>query len=254
MDGCVTMSHSQRGKYIQIPKKHLVCTGVKVLSKTIFSILHTSFLSIFSASETALQELCYTPSGIKKIIVNSEGGRFLLGSGDATLEVPPGAVRHETLIYYAIILHGPFVFPAEYKLASVVIYLNLDGATLFHPVLLHISDWCVTDGTDMEILQNKLIFVRATHEMQEDHKYFFSPVKNEDTLNSGTLQIKKPQCLYAKVHKEGLDGLKEWYQVTPFLKEEEDCFRFRILFTWFSQSWCEVHNAPDDLAVYGQHD
>lgn len=201
------------------------------------------FLCNFSAAEAALLELCYAPCGIKQVIVPPDGGRFPLGSGDATLEVPRGAVRQETLIHYAIILHGPFVLPTEYKLASVVIYLNLDGATLVHPILLHLSDWCITEDKDMEQLQVKLMFVRASHEIQEDQKYYFSAVKSEDTLSSGTLQIKTPQCLYAKVHKEGLDGLKEWYLVTPFLKEEKDCFRFRILFTWFSPSWREVNNA-----------
>ena len=220
-----------------------MCIGIKVLGKQSVSMYVRTiqaFLCIFSAAEAALQELCYTASGIKQIIVTCEGGRFPLGSGDATLEVPPGAVRQQTLIHYAIIFHGPFVFPTEYKPASVVVYLNLDGATLVHPVLLHLSDWCVTDDMDVEKLQDKLMFVRATHVMQEDQKYYFSALAKEDTLNSGTLQIRKPQCLYSKVHKEGLDGLKEWYQVTPFLKEEKDCFRCRILFTWFSPSWREV--------------
>ena len=206
----------------------------------IFKYVYTKFPFVnISAAEGALQKLCYVPKGIKQITVTSEGGWFPLGSGDARLEVPPGAVRQAMLIHYAVILHGPFVFPTEYKSASVVIYLNLDGATLVHPVFLHLSDWCVRENMDMK--QDKLMFVRAPHEMQEDQKYHFSPVKN--TLNSDTIQIKKPQCLYAKVHKEGLDGMKEWYLVTPFLKEEKDCFRFRILFTWFSLSWREVKNA-----------
>ena len=99
-------------------------------------------ITIVSADESLLQRRCYMVIAIKQLLVSAKGGRFTLGSGDALLEFPPGAVKKETSVHYAILLHGPFVFRAGYKPGSVVIYVNMDGATLVKPVLLYLSHWC----------------------------------------------------------------------------------------------------------------
>ena len=54
-------------------------------------------------------------TGVKQLLISPDGGTFTLGSGDASLEFPPGTVVEETSVRYAIILHGPFV----------IIYLNM---------------------------------------------------------------------------------------------------------------------------------
>ena len=100
--------------------------------------------------EVHLQQLCYMATGIKQLLVGPDGGTFIMGSGDASLEFLPGAVKKEISIRYAIILHGPFVFPAGNKPGSVVVYLNMDGATLVKPIYLLLSHWCVREEADDE--------------------------------------------------------------------------------------------------------
>ena len=65
------------------------------------------------------------------ISISPSGGNFILGCGDAVLIVEVNSVAELTDVRCAIILHGaPFVHMASYKPASVVIYLNLEGAAL----------------------------------------------------------------------------------------------------------------------------
>ena len=137
-------------------------------------------------------------TGIKQLLVSTDGGRFTLGS-DASLEFPPGAVMRETLVRYAIILHGPFVFSAGYKLGSVIVYLNMDGATLMKPVLLFLSHWCIMEeGYDEDTLK----FLRAPHTLEAAQgKYVFEEQEEEEAdfttrTNVGVLTIQEPRCLY----------------------------------------------------------
>ena len=79
---------------------------------------------IKSPNEVLLKQLCYVATGIQQLHVGPGGGTFTLGRGDATLKVPPGALKIETSIHYAIILHGPFVISSGYKPGSVVVILT----------------------------------------------------------------------------------------------------------------------------------
>lgn len=71
---------------------------------------------IESPDEVLLKELCYMATGIQEFHVGPDGETFTLGCSDATLKVPPGALKKETSVHFAIILHGPFVLSAGYKL------------------------------------------------------------------------------------------------------------------------------------------
>ena len=150
---------------------------------------------IESPDEVLLKELCYTATGIQQLHVGPGGGTFTLGCSDATLKVPPGALKRETSVHYAIILHGPFVFSAGYKPGSVVVYVNMDEATLVKPVCLNLSHWCSRE----EEGGNTLKFIRAPHVPDAQMKYFFEELEEGDFTthtNVGMLTIPEPQCLY----------------------------------------------------------
>ena len=95
--------------------------------------LHFKYLYTYVDDEVVLQWLCKMATGKKELHVGPCGGTFVLGSGDATLEFPPGAIAEETSVRYAVIPHG----------RSVVVYLNMEEAILRKPVLLHLSHWCI---------------------------------------------------------------------------------------------------------------
>ena len=152
---------------------------------------------VFVAVEASLEKLCYITTGIEQLLVSPVGGKFTLGSGDATLEFPPGAIMKETFIRYAIIVHGPFVLPAACELASVVVYINMDGATLVKPVLLYLSHWCIKkEGDDDESLR----FATAPHSLPIGQQcYKFEEQEEADFIthtNVGILKISEPQCLH----------------------------------------------------------
>ena len=54
---------------------------------------------IESPDEVLLKELCYLPTGIKQLSIGPDGGFLTLGSGDASLEFPAGAVLEETSVH-----------------------------------------------------------------------------------------------------------------------------------------------------------
>ena len=192
------------------------------------------------ADENLLQQLCYMATGIKQLRVSPDGGRFTLGSGDASLEFPPGTVEKETSVRYAIILHGPFVFPAGYKPGSVVIYLNMDGATLLKPALLYLSHWCVKEkGEDEETLK----FVSASHTLEAgQQEYVFEEEDDADFLtrtNVGVLSIQDPHCLYCvEANKEKVAK----YNAIAFSQyiPSEQTLLFRIQLMCDSREWNEV--------------
>ena len=125
-------------------------------------------------------------TGIKQLLISPDGGTFTLGNGDASLEFPPGAVEKNIHVRYAIILHGPFVFPAGFKPGSVVVYINMDGATLVKPVQLFLSHWCIREETDNK---ETMKFVRAPHSIESGKKeYAFEELEEEadfTEVNSG---------------------------------------------------------------------
>ena len=145
-----------------------------------------------SPDEVVLQQLCYLATGTQQLHVGPDGGTFTLGSGDASLQFPPGAVKEEMVVRCAIILHGPFVFPAGCKPGSVVVYINMDGATLEEPVHLFLSHWCSREEGDSK-------FLRAPHKLEAGKEYVFKELERGDFTthaNVGILTIREPQCLY----------------------------------------------------------
>ena len=150
---------------------------------------------IESPDEVLLKKLCYMATGIQQLHVGPGGGTFTLGCSDATLKVPRGALKKETSVHFAIILHGPFVFSAGCKPGSVVVYVNMDGAALVKPVCLSLSHWCSRE----EEGGNTLKFIRAPHVPDAQMKYFFEELEEGDFTthtNVGVLTISEPQCLY----------------------------------------------------------
>ena len=193
-----------------------------------------------SAVEDDLEKFCYIATGFKQLLIGPDGGTYTLGSGDASLEVPPGTVEKETLVRYAIILHGPFVVPAGCKLASVIIYLNMDGATLRKPVVLYLSHWCSWKEGDGE---ESLKFLRASHTLEVgQHKYVFEELEERDfttRTDGGILSISQPQCLYCVEVKKHVKIAR--YNAITFAKGiTSGEFVFRIQIMCDSWEWNKV--------------
>ena len=190
-----------------------------------------------TVNESEMEELCYAPFGIKDLIVTPDGGIFPLGSNDASLEVPQGAVMKTTAIHYAIILHGPFVLPTGYRAVSVVVYLNFNGATLLQPIFLFLSDWCEKTCNPEHC---ELMFFSAPHEIEGEKKqYQFTRLCNANQQNVDKLRITESKTFYVKVLQEG-HGVRDLYCMMPIQKEAENCLSVRILFFFSSASWKEV--------------
>ena len=193
----------------------------------------------YVGDEVLLQQLCYMATGIKQLLVSPDGGTFKLGSVDASLEFPQGAVKEETSVRYAIILHGPFVFPAEDNLSSVVIYLNMETATLMKPVLLNLCHWCIKEEEDDT---DALSFATAPHTLLEgqDH-YQFEDEEGDFTThtNVGILKILQPQCLHCVKGKPGKIARYRAITFTQYVPSE-DILLFRIQLMCDSVEWNEV--------------
>ena len=189
--------------------------------------------------EVLLQQLCYLATGIQQLLVGPDGGTFTLGSSDASLEFPPGAVKKKTAVRYAIILRGPFVIPTGCKLGSVVVYINMDGVMLVKPVFLVLSHWCSREEGD----GNTLKFLRAPHKLEAgEQKYIFEEQEEGDfTSHShrGVLSISEPQCLYCVETKT--DTIARYSAIT-FSRyiPTEDTLYFRIQLMCDSREWNEV--------------
>ena len=189
--------------------------------------------------EVLLQQLCYLATGIQQLLVGPDGGTFTLGSGDASLEFPPGAVKKKTAVRYAIILHGPFVIPTGCKLGSVVVYINMDGVMLVKPVFLVLSHWCSREEGD----GNTLKFLRAPHKLEAgEQKYIFEEQEEGDfTSHShlGVLSISEPQCLYCVETKA--DTIARYSAITfSQYIPAEDTLYFRIQIMCDSREWNKV--------------
>ena len=195
-----------------------------------------------SPDEILLQQLCFMTTGIRQLRIGPDGGTYTLGSGDALLEVPIGAVEKEIWIRYAIILHGPFVFSAGYTLSSAVIYLNMDGAILMKPVQLAISHWCSrAEGDDEDVLH----FLQAPHTLEAaQQKYVFEEQEEGDFCShsqKGVLSISEPQCLHCVETKVNTTA---WYSAITFTKyiQSKGTLLFRIQIMCDSREWNEVSN------------
>ena len=177
---------------------------------------------------------------IKLLHIGHCGGTFTLGSGDATLEFPPGAVMEQTSVHYAIILHGPFVFPDGCKPGSVIVYINMNGATLLKPIRLTLSHWCSREIGD----ENTLKFIHAPHTLEaEKQTYSFDEEDNEADFTTfadkGVLTIREPNCLYCvKINKANIAR----YSAITFMRDnpEEGTLLFRIQLICDSIEWDKV--------------
>ena len=186
-----------------------------------------------SASEYSLRRLCLIPFHIKQLAISPSGGNFILGCGDAVLIVEADSVAELTDVRYAIILHGPFVHLAGYKPASVVIYLNLEGATLLKPVKLKVRHWC--KDTNVE---SSLRLVRAPHtacELQD--RYIFDDVGGISYSSESVFSISEPQCLYCVEMKAESQAR---YNAAAFRKNLPDTTKFRIQLMCDSLEWNQV--------------
>ena len=193
-----------------------------------------------SVDEVRLQHLCYMATGIERLLIGPDGGTFTLGCGDATLKFPPGAVEKETLVHYAIILHGPFVLPARCKLGSVVVYINMGGAILMKPFQLLLSHWCVREEEDGK---ETLKFVYAPHRLEAgQEKYTFEEEEEADFAtfsDVGILTIREPHCLFCvKTNRETIAK----YSAITFSRytQSEDTLLFRIQLMCDSRDWNKV--------------
>ena len=207
-------------------------------------LLHMNATYVFFidriGDEVLLQQLCYMATEIKQLLISPDGGTFKLGNGDASLQFPPGAVEKDIHIRYAIILHGPFVFPSGYKLGSVVVYINMDGVNLVKPVQLFLSHWCITDGAKDE---ETMRFVRAQHSLEFNRReYAFEELREEADFtlsNVGVLTMQEPQCLLCVETKSENMGR---YTATTFTRciQSEEALLFRIQLMCDSLEWTKV--------------
>ena len=198
-------------------------------------------LFIKSPDEALLEELCYLATGIQQLNIGPDGGNFTLGSGDVSLDFPAGAVVEETAVRYAIILHGPFVFHAGYNLGSVVVYINMNGATLVKPVLLYLSHWCIREeGDDKDSLR----FATAPHTLPKGQQYYdFEEQEEADFTthtNVGILKISEPQCLHCVKQRIGKIALYRAITFSQYNCTGKDVLDFRIQFVCDSKDWIEV--------------
>ena len=179
-------------------------------------------------------------TGIKQLLVGPDGGTFIMGSGDASLEFPPGAVEKKISIRYAIILHGPFEFPAGDMLGSVVVYLNMDGATLVKPIQLFLSHWC---SREESIDEDTLTFATAPHTLHTKQQcYELEEQKEADFITHadiGILKISKPRCLHCV---KGRIGKIARYRAVTFSQyfPANDTLFYRIQFMCDSNEWDQV--------------
>ena len=156
------------------------------------------------------------------------------------LEFPPGAVTKETAIRYAIILNGPFAITDGYRLCSVVVYLNMDGATLVKPVYLVLSHWCIREeGDDERILK----FIRASHTLEAGQlQYLFEEQERGDFVthtNRGILSISEPQCLFCVATSIETVARYNAITFTRYIPHEETQL-FRIQIMCDSLEWNKV--------------
>ena len=190
------------------------------------------------AAEGVLKRLCLIPSGVDQLTIYTTRSSFPLGKGDATLIVDEGTVEMETIVRYAVILHGPFVYSSGYKPASVVVYLNLEGANLQKPIKLMINHWCKPVEVNSEGVLKLLQAPLMTDEM-ENVRYIFHEVRGNSLHNTATFTISEPQCLYCVEMEEESQAS---YNAIAFQKNmpEDNLVKFRIQFMCNSLEWNTV--------------
>ena len=194
--------------------------------------------TVYTADEGNLNRLCLIGFGIKQLTIHQRGGTYPLGSGDATLKVFKDTVEMETVVRYAVILHGPFVYSAGYKPASVVVYLNLEGANLQKPLKLMLNHWCKPVKSNSKATLKLLQAPHTAGEM-ENFRYIFHEVQGISLHNTATFTISEPQCLYCVVMRKGSQAS---YNAIAFQKNlpEDNLVKFRIQFMCDCLEWNAV--------------
>ena len=193
---------------------------------------------MYIADERNLNWLCLIGFGIKQLTIHQRGGTYPLGKGDATLIVEEGTVEMKTIVRYAVILNGPFVYSAGYKPASVVVYLNLEGANLLKTLKLTLKHWCKpVEGNSEAVL--KLLRAPHTTDEMENFRYIFHEVQGDTLHNTATFTISEPQCLYCVEMKKKSQAS---YNAIAFQKNlpEDDLVKFRIQLMCDSLEWNKV--------------
>lgn len=185
-----------------------------------------------------LLQHCWFPFGIQQVELSPTGGIYQLGSSDASLEVPHGAIDGKITIQFGIALHGPFAVPSGYYQTSVSVYLFFgDAATLNKPVTLYLSHWC---------LGRKLKFAKSSHLFQEgDMTYKFDVMESgvfHEQKRIGSLQIEQPHTIYTILMEEGEQALcyTLLLEDRPLKKDNQ---QFVLLVLYFSHSWIQVNNS-----------
>lgn len=147
------------------------------------------FLITTLAAESALNDLCWIPDGIRSLPIDDQGGEFQLepiteveveGEEAVSLEVPRGAVTPRGAsveVRYAVIPDGPFVPPDGYQFGSMVVYLYYNGQRVTRPITLHLPRWY--GGVDHEC--DGVTLAMAPHTLKEgEEKYQFKVVEDRE--------------------------------------------------------------------------
>ena len=193
-------------------------------------------LSVYIADERKLNGLHCSDSGFKQLTIHRRGGSYPLENADTTLKVFEDAVEMETIVRYAVILHGPFVYPTGCKPASVVIYLNLEGVNLQKPVKLMRKHWCKpvegNSEADLKLLQASPTLGGKSH-------YIFHEVQGDFLHNTAIFTISEPYSLYGVGMEEESQAS---YNAIAFQKNlrTENLVKFRIQFMCDSLEWNAV--------------
>ena len=196
-------------------------------------LTHTSSVPYIADHVADLLQHCWFPFGIDQVELSPAGGIYHLGSSDASLEVPQGAIDEKLIVQFGIALHGPFIIPKGYSHASVSVYLFFgDTAALSKPVILHLSHWC---------LGNKLKFAQSTHLLNSDMMYIFDVMESgvfQEQKHCGSLQIKQPQTIYTILMEEGEQTA--CYAMLLERPPSRDSQQYTLLVHYYSSTWIQV--------------
>ena len=202
-------------------------------------------VSTLAVDETALEDHCWIPFGIKTVSIEAKGGILCLepprdevqGMKEDTIfvEVPPGAVRAPANVkmHYAIIPSGSFMLPKGYKLGSAVVYINY----VTKPLNLHIPHWYggrdhTKDGLSFAIAPHSLKGATTAYKFQLIEGGTFSHHRQY-----GALHIDGHSSLFAVVFKERATSV---YLATQWEQRLTYETNTKIVITYLSNVWLEV--------------
>ena len=218
-----------------------------------YRFYHSIFISIFEESdEKELEERCWIPFGIRTLTVGNEGGAFLLQPEDTQiakdhlirLDIPANAVNtsvcKELSIRYAILVHGPFVLPESYELASPVVYINFnpDHLSQSSKLELHLPHWAS---------KRRDVFTAVTpHKVDKNGQYNFdlSTIEENPHASSVIIPISGHTSLFAEALQ---DDCQKSYLLLPFYNQLRT--ELRMFVTYFCAVWPEVSIAAKQMCL-----